>query len=159
MIKLLYIHTWLLFIPSLPNKTTMIRSLLSFQDHQNVFLLPRIYICVHTETKGICWWLRETESHSVVSDSLWPHGLYSPWNSPGQSTGAGSLSLLQGIFPTQGSNQVSHIADGFFTSWAAREVPVAPYLMIYFTYIPEGDGSNMSITYSNWRKLIIEITR
>ena len=27
-----------------------------------------------------------------------------PWNSPGQNTGAGSLSLLQGIFPTQGSN-------------------------------------------------------
>ena len=46
----------------------------------------------------------ESESHSVVSDSLWPHGLYSPWNSPGQNTGVGSLSLLQGIFPTQGSN-------------------------------------------------------
>ena len=45
-----------------------------------------------------------SESHSVVSDSLWPHGLYSPWNFPGQNTGVGSLSLLQGIFPTQGSN-------------------------------------------------------
>ena len=43
-------------------------------------------------------------SHSVVSDSLWPQGLYSPWNSPGQNTGVGSLSLLQGIFPAQGSN-------------------------------------------------------
>ena len=29
---------------------------------------------------------------------------YSPWNSPGRNTGADSLSLLQGIFPTQGSN-------------------------------------------------------
>ena len=29
---------------------------------------------------------------------------YSPWNSPGQNTGVGSFSLLQGIFPTQGSN-------------------------------------------------------
>ena len=47
------------------------------------------------------------ESLSVVSDSLWPHGLYSPWNSPGQHTGVGGLSLLQGIFPTQGSNLVS----------------------------------------------------
>ena len=46
----------------------------------------------------------ERESHSVVSDSLRPHGLYSLWNSPGQNTGVGSLSLLQGIFPTQGSN-------------------------------------------------------
>ena len=47
---------------------------------------------------------QESESHSVVSDSLQPHGLYSPWNSPGQNTGVGSLSFLQGIFPTQGSN-------------------------------------------------------
>ena len=39
-----------------------------------------------------------------------------PWNSPGQNTGVDSLSLLQGIFPTQ----VSHIADGFFTSWPFR---------------------------------------
>ena len=45
-----------------------------------------------------------TESHSVVSDSLRPHGLYSLWNSPGQNTGVGSLSLPQGIFLTQGSN-------------------------------------------------------
>ena len=46
----------------------------------------------------------ESESHSVVSDSLWPHGLYSLWNSPGQNMGMGSLSLLQVILPTQGSN-------------------------------------------------------
>ena len=29
---------------------------------------------------------------------------WTPWNSPGQNTGLGSLALLQGIFPTQGSN-------------------------------------------------------
>ena len=46
----------------------------------------------------------ESESHSVVSNSLWPHELYSSWSSPGQNTGAGSHSLLQGIFPTQGLN-------------------------------------------------------
>ena len=45
-----------------------------------------------------------SESHSVVSNSLWPHRLYSQWNSPGQNTGVGSLSLLQGIFLTQESN-------------------------------------------------------
>ena len=38
-----------------------------------------------------------------MSDSLQSHGLYSPWNSPGQNTEVGSLSLLQRIFPTQGS--------------------------------------------------------
>ena len=50
---------------------------------------------------GRCFNLWATrEAHN----SLWPHGPYSPWNSPGQNTGVGSLSLLQGIFPTQGSN-------------------------------------------------------
>ena len=44
---------------------------------------------------------RESESHSVVSDSLRPHRLQ--WNSPGQNTGVGGRSLLQGIFPTQRS--------------------------------------------------------
>ena len=38
-----------------------------------------------------------------MSNSLQPHGLYSPWNSPDQNTGVDSLSLLQGIFPNQGS--------------------------------------------------------
>ena len=49
-------------------------------------------------------WSSESESRSVMSDSLQPRGLYNPWNSPGQNTGVGSLFLLQGIFPTQGSN-------------------------------------------------------
>ena len=46
----------------------------------------------------------KSESCSVMSDSLRPHVLYSLWNPPGQNTGVGSLSLLQGILPTQGSN-------------------------------------------------------
>ena len=44
----------------------------------------------------------ESESCSVMCDSLWPHGLYSPWNSPGQNTGEGSCSLLQGGLPNPG---------------------------------------------------------
>ena len=46
----------------------------------------------------------ESESPSVLSNSLSLHGLYTPWNSPGQNTGVGCLSLLQEIFPTQESN-------------------------------------------------------
>ena len=70
------------------------------------------------------------ERHSVVSDSSEPHGLYNPWNSPGQNTGVGSLSLLQGIFPTQGSNpgllhyrrilyQLSHKGSPRILEWVA----------------------------------------
>ena len=46
----------------------------------------------------------EIESRSVMSNSLGLYGPYSQWNSPVQNTGVGSYSLLQGIFPTQGSN-------------------------------------------------------
>ena len=62
--------------------------------------------------------------------TLRPHGLYSPWNSPGQNTGMGSLFLLQGIFPTQGSNpglphcrrilhQLSHKGRQGILEWVA----------------------------------------
>ena len=40
-----------------------------------------------------------------MSDSLRSHGLYGPWNSPGQNNGVGHLSLLQGIFPAQAGLQ------------------------------------------------------
>ena len=46
----------------------------------------------------------KSESHSVMSDSLKPYQLYSSWNFSCQNTGVGSLSLLQGILPTQGLN-------------------------------------------------------
>ena len=55
-------------------------------------------------------------SHSVVSESLLPHGPYSPWNSPGQNTGVGSLSLLQGSSQPRDRTQVSCIASRFCTS-------------------------------------------
>ena len=62
--------------------------------------------------------------------TLRPHGLYSPWNSPGQNTGVGSLFLLQGIFPTQGLNpglphcrwilyQLSHRGSPRIPDWVA----------------------------------------
>ena len=67
---------------------------------------------------------------SVVSNSLRPHVLYSPWNPPGQNTGVGSLSLLQEIFPTQGMNpgllhcrqifyQLSHKGSPRILEWVA----------------------------------------
>ena len=77
-----------------------------------------------------------SESCSVMSESLPLHGL--SWNSPGQNTGVGSLSLLQGIFPTQGSNpgllhcrqilhQLSHKGSPRTLEWVAypfsRDLP------------------------------------
>ena len=72
----------------------------------------------------------ESENRSVTSNSFWPHGLYSPLNSPGQNTGVGSLSLLQGFFQTQGLNpglqhcrwilyQLSHKGSPKILEWVA----------------------------------------
>ena len=79
---------------------------------------------------GFIFFFTESESCSLVSNSLQPHGLHSPWNSPGQNTGVGSLSLLQGIIPTQGSNpglphceqllyQLSHKGSPRIPEWIA----------------------------------------
>ena len=48
----------------------------------------------------------KSESRSVVPNSLRRHvaKFHSSWNSPGQNTGVGSCSRLQGIFPNQGLN-------------------------------------------------------
>ena len=65
-----------------------------------------------------------------MSNSLWPYGLSSPWNSAGQNTGVDSLSLLQGIFPTQRSYpslphyrqilyQLSHNGSPRIVEWVA----------------------------------------
>ena len=48
--------------------------------------------------------MKESESRLVMTDSLQPHGLYSPGKSPGHNIVVGRLSLLQGLFPTPESN-------------------------------------------------------
>ena len=76
----------------------------------------------HTE-----WSKSESVSHSVVSDSLRPHGLWPArllclWNSPSKNTGVGCHALLQGSFPTQGS------IPGFLPllHWQACCLPLMP---------------------------------
>ena len=75
-------------------------------------------------------WVKWSESRSVMSDTLWPHGLYTPWNSPGQNTEVSGHSFLQGIFPTQGWNpgllhcrwilyQLSHQRSPWILEWVA----------------------------------------
>ena len=56
-------------------------------------------------TTSTTWKAHRFESRSVMSDSLRPHGPYSPWNSPVQNTGVGSLSLFQRIFRIQELNR------------------------------------------------------
>ena len=49
--------------------------------------------------------ISQSESLSVVSDSLPPHGLYSPWDFPGQNTGVGSSSPSLLLLRSRGSSE------------------------------------------------------
>ena len=72
-------------------------------------------------------WKWKSVSHVCLFETPW---IYSPWNSPGHNTGVGSLSLLQGTFPTQGLNpglphcrwvlyQRSHLGSPRILEWVA----------------------------------------
>ena len=90
-----------------------------------------------SSSSKVPWW-EKVKVTQFVSDSLWPHGLYSPWNSLGQNTGVGRFSLLQGIFSTQELNpglphsrwilyQLSHKGSPKILEWVAypfsRDLP------------------------------------
>ena len=70
-------------------------------------------------------------------DTLQPHGLYSPWNSPGQNTEVGSLSLLQGIFPTWGSHTgLPHYRQTLYQLSHQRSPPLAISCPLHL-FLPE----------------------
>ena len=109
------------------------------------------------------WFVKWSESRSVVFDPLWSHGLYSPWNSPGQNTGVGSLSLLQGIFPTQGSNpglphgrqilyQLSHSLGEKYSSEPPETNTTwpAPYFQPYETQSRENIWDCWDFWHTEW---------
>ena len=84
-----------------------------------ISFLSKGFSRVFSSTRGL---KSESESCSVVSNSLRAHGLYSPWNFPGQNTGVGSLFLFsRGSSQPRDQTQVSRITGGFFTRWATRE--------------------------------------
>ena len=106
---------WSLWVRRLPNKTWLSHlqawlplslplkppplSLFTFCPHHGL-KFPETFSNYLSQPTA-CFSLQKS---SVVSDSLRPHRLYSPWNSPGQNTGEDCHSLLQGIFLTQAWN-------------------------------------------------------
>ena len=94
----------------------------------------------------------ESESESHIHVWFFETTWNSPWNSPGQNIGVGSLSLLQEIFPIQGSNQ-GLLHCWFFTSWATREA-VFCYLPTYwgapFLSHSKVDWVSFSQLYTAW---------
>ena len=131
-------HVWLLATPwtaghQAPLSFTSSGSLSKFISIESVtlsnhlvlcqpfLLLPSIFPSIRVKVKS--------ESCSVVSDSLRSHGLYSPWNSPGQNTGAFPFS--RGSSPPRNQTHVSRIAGRCFTSWATS---IFPSIRVHFCY-------------------------
>ena len=75
-----------------------------------------------TQTLSHFWRKWKLLSHVWLFATAWTGACQAtcPWNSPGKNSGVGCCSLLQGIFPTQGSNSGLCITGGFFTVWATR---------------------------------------
>ena len=117
-----FLKIWMVWYNLVDSQPTMILEEVSVETSIKSFQLVQSDITLCYE--------RESESLLVMSYSLQPCGRYSPWNSPGQNTEAGSLSCLQGIFPTQTSYpglphcrrilyQLSHKGSPRILEWAA----------------------------------------
>ena len=111
------------------NSYQLIAYLVSLHPQSFPCLLSSDSLKQITDIKSFLWYF--TECRLVVSNSLRPHGLYSPWNFLDQNTGVGSPSLLQGIFPAQGLNpglphcrqihyQLSHQGSPRILEWVAH---------------------------------------
>ena len=81
--------------PLEPHYWAQVQDTLPLLQCMNYWTPPSWFPHVHGTWQALKW---------SVSNSLQPHVLYSPWDSLGQNTRVGSLSFLQGIFPTLGSN-------------------------------------------------------
>ena len=116
------------------------------------------------DTNEIIW------SETKVAQScptLYDPLLYSPWNSLGQTTGVGSLSLLQGVFPTQGSNpglphcrrilcQLSHKGSPRILEWVAypfSSISSWPRNQTGVSCIAGGFFTNWAIREAQWTYL------
>ena len=76
-------------------------------------------------------------SRSVVSDSLWPHGLQlprllCPQNFPGNNTEWVSMPSSMGFSQPRDWTQVSHTAGRFFNIWITREALILHTIILIF---------------------------
>ena len=81
---------------------------------------------------------------------LWPTRLLRPRDLPGKNTGVGCHFLLQGIFPTQGSNPgLPHCRQRLYL-WATREAPSGCYNKVLWQKLQMWSSRGPSIMSSNY---------
>ena len=107
---------------------SILQSLLTAHCHQGGYVLVEgadaRQTKIHKMEYATVWWYRRDGDE--LFSHLWHHGLeppprlLCPWDFPGKNTGAGCHFLLQGIFPTQGSN----LCLLHFLHWQADSLPL-----------------------------------
>ena len=98
----------------------------------------------------------QVPTYIFLSDTLRPHGLYSPWNSLGQNTGVGSFPFSRGSSQPRDRTQVSHIAGRFFTSWATREARIC-FNLILTSLIRELENDPVFVNFFiNWAFILFK---
>ena len=70
-----------------------------YWDTQRGQSSPTLHGMKEPDTPKTEYFVRWREKYSVVSSSLWPHGLYAPWNSPVQNTGMLAFSFSNFMTP------------------------------------------------------------
>ena len=150
--------SWLLPLWPLP-------SLKSFLHSKDFWSIIRQTLWFHGLLKSFPPIFKESESCSVLSDSLQPHGLYSSWNSPGWNTGVGSCSFLQVIFPAQGLNpgllhcrqilhQLSHKGSPRIPGWVAYPFSSQSRNWTGVSCIAGGFFTNWAIREGQWQSSV-----
>ena len=94
-----------------------------------------------------------SESCSIVSDSLWPHRLYSPWNSPGQNAGMSKYWKISrgpshpGVEPRSPPLQVDSLPTELPGNWLAafNKIFYILTLLISNAYLPLGYVKQVTI--------------
>ena len=113
------LSTWNVWLPLRNNSSTC-----ALKVYPYFFIYakyPEMFLC-------------ESETHSVMSDSLQPHKLHSPWNSPDQNIGVVVFPFSRGSSQPRDWTRVFRISDGFFTSWITREAQnIFSWLFFFIT--------------------------
>ena len=105
---------------------------------------------------ALLWYLNKmSESPSVMSSSFRHHGLYSPWASPGQTSGVGNLPFSRASSQLRGWAQVSRMAGEFFTVWASwRWILYCLSLLKADSLLSEPPEGRFFTVWASWRRIL-----
>ena len=108
------------------------------------FILPTV--------QGTCMWKWKSLSRVQLFATPWT---IQSWNSPGQKTGVGSLSLLQGIFPTHGSNWATREAQYYSSKTSVLQC--STFFMVQLSHLYMTIGKTIALTIQTFASKVTSL--